>query len=118
MERQIINDVVFTDRFMDREKSVLIREAKITREGVIYVELTTSYMENLPSPTYKTRQFSRVISKTLPDNISKEDFTKEAEKQAAICETLVKNDIVRHREMIAKGEDPSLQKLEVEQAPA
>jgi len=54
------------------------------------------YSENLPSPNYKTRRFERTIRETYPEDISKEDFLKLADKQQTICETLVKNDVQRH----------------------
>lgn len=67
------------------------------------MKLETSYEENLPSPNYKTRRFSRTMSETLPEDISKEDFLKRAERQQAVLEMLVKGDIERHvEEMKAK----------------
>jgi hypothetical protein len=43
------------------------------------------------------------MSETLPEDISKEDFLKRAERQQAVLEMLVKGDIERHvEEMKAK----------------
>lgn len=61
--------------------------------------LITQYSENLPSPNYKTRHFTRTVQETLelPDGPEgREVFLKAAEKQQKIVETLVKTDIDRH----------------------
>ena len=68
------------------------------------MELETSYSENLPSPNFKTRKFGRLIRRTLPDGADKETVLKEAEKQQAMCEALVKNDIARHIEKMEASE--------------
>lgn len=68
------------------------------------MDISVTYMENLPSPNYKTRQFTRSITKTVPDSISKEDFLAEQNKLQMTCEALVKNDIARHIEAMSKGE--------------
>ena len=60
------------------------------------MELTSTYMENLPSPSYKTRQFTRTLKKSIPDDITKENFLLEAQKQQSTVEWLVKGDIERH----------------------
>ena len=65
--------------------------------------LKTSYMENLPSPNYKTRQFSRTIEETLELQDSeegKQQFLEASARQQTIRETLVKNDIARHKELM------------------
>lgn len=61
------------------------------------IVLTTSYEENLPSANFKTRRFGRTIMETLPEECStnKELFLKAAERQQAMCEFLVKNDLTR-----------------------
>ena len=59
-------------------------------------ELETTYSENLPSPNYKTRHFTRTLRESLPDDIKKEAFQQAADRQGQIVETLVKNDISRH----------------------
>lgn len=60
------------------------------------LEVGTVYMENLPSPTYKTRQFTKSIKRTLPDDASKEVIQGEFERQQKVCEFFVKSDIDRH----------------------
>ena len=62
----------------------------------------TSYSENLPSPNYKTRHFTRTIRESFPDDIEREDVQKAWDRQGQICETLVKNDIARHIEELSK----------------
>jgi len=76
-------------------------------DGKMQKILTTTYSENLPSPNYKTRHFTRSLQETLelPDGEEgKKVFLENAERQQKICETLVKNDINRHIEMMEKAE--------------
>jgi hypothetical protein len=60
-------------------------------------------MENLPSPNYKTRQFTRITEVTIPDDATREQRAEEAERQQKIVETLVKNDIARVKEELQAG---------------
>lgn len=82
------------------KKEVLFKQTMEGGDDVKTKVLTTFYLENLPSQNYKTRDFSRTIQETLelPDGEEgKKQFLEAAEKQQKICETLVKNDIARHK---------------------
>jgi hypothetical protein len=85
------------------EKLVSIHAIKQGKGGEEKMILTTTYLENLPSPNYKTKQFSRSVTETLPDDIDKPNLEARAARQASLVETLVKNDIARHIEEAAKG---------------
>jgi len=99
---EVIRDVIMLQVIDGLAKEVVIRQLKIKVKGKGKEEesmlLETGYTENLPSPNYKTRHFSRKVTETLPDDISKEDIVAKAERQQKLCETLVKNDIARHVE--------------------
>lgn len=77
----------------DKERDIIIVKSE---KGGGKMQLSTTYMENLPSQSYKTKQFTRSISETLPDDVTKDELMKRAERQALTVETLVKNDIARH----------------------
>jgi hypothetical protein len=94
-----IIDVGSGQGYRDKEQFCLIRKEK----GGEHMQLSTTYMENLPSPNYKTKQFTRSISESLPDDITKDELMKRAERQALTVETFVKNDIVRHIEEATKA---------------
>lgn len=57
------------------------------------MDIETRYMENLPSPNYKTRQFERTVRQTIPEDSTKEVIWETAKKQQTIVESLVKRDI-------------------------
>jgi len=63
-------------------------------------KLTTSYLENLPSPNYKKREFLRTIEEEIPAETfkDKDKFLAVADKHQKMCEALVKGDINRHVE--------------------
>jgi len=96
MEKVI--DVGLGQGYRDKDISIYFSKGK----GVNGMELFAMYMENLPSPNYKTKQFTRSIKETVPDDISKEDLMKRAARQEALVEGLVKNDIARHIEEATK----------------
>ena len=96
MKKREIADVELDKKEDDKESSSGLRQTINQDEGGDKtMELTTTYMENLPSPSYKTRQFTRTIKETLPDDIDKEGLLARADKQQKVCEALVKNDIAR-----------------------
>jgi len=64
-------------------------------EGRKVLKLTTHYSETLPSANFKERRFSRTIEEEIPNDLTPEEMGKKADRQQAICETLVKNDIER-----------------------
>ena len=79
---------------IDDEKEIQLY--KYRGKGVDGMILRTIYMENLPNPNYKTKQFTKGIEETLPDDISKEELIKKSDRQSAVCEAFVKADIERH----------------------
>jgi hypothetical protein len=95
----MINDIMMKEEEEGHYQAVLLKEEG--GEGDMQKTLTTSYSENLPSPNYKTRHFSRTIQETIEvsdDEAGKQKFLEVAERHAKICETLVKNDIARKRQ--------------------
>ena len=66
-------------------------------DELMITKLITHYEANLPSPNYKTQRFGRTIEESFPEDVSKEDFMKAAEKSQTICEALVSEDIARHK---------------------
>ena len=79
---------------IDEEKIIYLYKYK--GKGVDGMILKTMYMENLPNPNYKTKQFTKGIEETLPDDISKEELIKRSDRQSAVVEAFVKADIERH----------------------
>jgi hypothetical protein len=71
--------------------------------GINY--LSTTYLENLVSPSYKKREFSRTVSEALPEGTTKEQFEERAEIQQSIVESLVQGDIKRTIEEFNKPEE-------------
>jgi len=87
--------------FADKGKSAMFQSLN-KKGGEKIMELETTYSENLPTPSYKTRHFTRTLRESFPKEISKEDFIKAADLQQKKVETLVKNDIARHLEELQK----------------
>jgi hypothetical protein len=87
-------DAGIEDEQDGKVRSIYIKAVK--GEEVKGVLLTTTYMENLPKPNYKTKQFTKSITETLPDDISKDDLIKRSDRQSQVVETFVKADIERH----------------------
>lgn len=95
-----IIDIGATEKEDDKIRSIYKAKGK----GVNGMIITSTYMENLPSPNYKTKQFTKSISETLPDDISKEELIKRSDRQSAVVEAFVKADIERH---IAANKEPA-----------
>lgn len=96
VDNKIKKTVSLTDETLLREVS--FNQIISKKGGKVVMKLRTRYMENLPSPSYKTKQFERTIETEIPDNAEnvKELLLNEAKKHQTFLEALVKNDIARH----------------------
>jgi len=84
-------------------KAGYIRQVLTDEGGERKMILETMYMENLPSANYKSKQFTRRIAETLPDDISKEALLTKAARQQGMVEKLVGDDIDRHLEAMKQS---------------
>jgi hypothetical protein len=69
------------------------------------MKLKTLYMENLTSPSYKTKHFERSIEIEIPDDMPTENKMEKANQIQIVLEELVRGDIKRHIEEFNKPEE-------------
>ena len=107
-----VKDYIKIEKKFDNNESgiCIVKKDCQKKEKAMSKELSTTYLENLPSPTYKTRQFSRTITETLPDDVNTEIIEKCAIRQQKFCEYLVKRDIDRHMQDLRKDLDKNKSK--------